>query len=108
MYWRARAFSGVPMGRLPMVPASICTCARAFSSEKWGGVLAQAEQASRRTGRATRRGQLIPHSVAQVVPLPPQRGAARAGGSVAYPHVAAEGLEVVVAAAAADVAGDAA
>src|SRR4051812_22287981 len=35
-YCRALAFSGVPTARLPIVPASICTCARAFSSENRG------------------------------------------------------------------------
>src|SRR6476659_10329667 len=34
MYSRARALADVPTARLPIVPASMPTCARAFASEK--------------------------------------------------------------------------
>jgi hypothetical protein len=51
MYSRARWFSGVPRGRLPIVPASIPTCTRAFCSEKTPGVRAQEDEESERRQR---------------------------------------------------------
>jgi len=46
MYWRARSFAGVPTARLPMVPASMLTCARAFDSEKRAGSREHADNAA--------------------------------------------------------------
>src|ERR1051326_8057507 len=93
MYCRARWFSGVPIGRDPMVPASICTCARAFSTEKRGACRAQAPRQMRRKLSPVRR---IPDRLAD-------RGAARGVGAdspfaraLLYANVAAEGLEVVM------------
>src|SRR5262245_48626311 len=62
MYWRARSLSGVPTGREPMVPASICTCARALSREKRGACRLQALRAGKRRRIAAAR--CIPDSLA--------------------------------------------
>src|SRR5262245_47771686 len=54
MYCRACAFSAEPIGRLPIVPASMPTCARAFSSEKWDACRVQADERMRTRRNATR------------------------------------------------------
>src|SRR6516165_7957324 len=55
MYCRARSFSGVPSGLEPMVPASTCTCTRAFSTENRGACRLQAPRHRRRVTEAARR-----------------------------------------------------
>ena len=50
----ARAFASLPTGRLPIVPASIETCARAFDSENTPALRVQAPSAGRRVIRRKR------------------------------------------------------
>src|ERR1044072_1509906 len=96
MYCRARSSSGVPTGRDPIVAASICTRARAFSTENRGAWRVQAQRQSRTTNDTHR---MVPTGYQ----APPSRCALPRTGS-AEGHVAAERLEAVVVVAGADVA----
>ena len=50
-YARARAFASLPIGRLPIVPASIDTCARAFCSENKPALRVHPASAGKRARR---------------------------------------------------------
>src|SRR5687767_10283357 len=55
-YALARAFASLPTGRVPIVPASIVTCERAFCSENRPALRVQPASAGKRTSRRKKQG----------------------------------------------------